>query len=82
MHLDLRHLPPPEPIERIAEALLSLPPGERLVAITAPPPEPTWPLLDRLGFAWRLDREDAGCARLTVCHPCDAAALLAPRWPE
>lgn len=43
--LDLRHLPAPEPMQRILEALEALDPGQTLVART--PCRPT-PLIERL----------------------------------
>ena len=46
--LDLRGLPPPEPMEQILHHLHTLPPGERLVALTPMKPLPLLPLLQQL----------------------------------
>ena len=34
VHLDLRNLPPPEPMDRILDAVQSLRPGEHIEALT------------------------------------------------
>jgi len=68
LHLDVRGRPPPEPMERILDALEVLPPGWHLVALTPLRPLPLLPMLDADGFAWRLRDLEHGGAVLTVCH--------------
>ncbi|MBX3690657.1 DUF2249 domain-containing protein [Dokdonella sp.] len=75
-HLDLRDLPPPEPLNRIVEALRSLAPGHRLDALTPFPPMPLLPILQRQGFAWRIDELPTGHARVSICRKEDASVLL------
>lgn len=67
VHLDLRKLPPPEPMERILDAVQSLRPGEHIEALTPCWPEPLLPILEQQGCAWR--REPSGSeqhARITI----------------
>lgn len=75
--LDLRHLPPPEPMQRILDALGALPPGACLHALTPHRPGPLLPMLERQGYAWRLDDLDEGGTRIAVCWLEDAAVLPA-----
>ena len=77
MHpLDLRHLPPPEPMQRILDALEGLPAHARLEALTPQRPEPLLPVLAQWGYAWRIEALDGGAARISICRREDAAALL------
>ena len=76
--LDLRHLSPPEPMERILTALESLPPGEGLVAITPLYPAPLLAILAADGFAYRLQSVDGGHRLLIV--RLESAELLAEAW--
>ena len=69
-------VPPPEPLNRIVEALRSLAPGHRLDALTPFPPMPLLPILQRQGFAWRIDELPTGHARVSICRKEDASVLL------
>ncbi|WP_337245626.1 DUF2249 domain-containing protein [Luteimonas sp. gir] len=77
IRLDLRDLPPPEPMERILDALVTLSPGHWLDASTPMRPVPLWALLARDGFAWRLLHEAPGHARMAIWRQADAAAAAA-----
>ena len=60
--LDMRHLPPPEPMQRILDALEGLPVRAVLVALTPFRPVPLLPMLEAQGWAWRLaDLPEGGC---------------------
>ncbi|MFT0531339.1 DUF2249 domain-containing protein [Castellaniella hirudinis] len=48
--LDVRSLPPPEPLELCLEALADLAPGQRLHLLIDREPYPLYTLLDRDGF--------------------------------
>ena len=64
--MDLRHLPPPEPMRRILDALATLAPGQTLVART--PCRPT-PLIERLeagGYRVAVTMGEAGDAWLRI----------------
>ncbi|HMN36018.1 DUF2249 domain-containing protein [Denitratimonas tolerans] len=73
--LDLRHLPPPEPMERIVAALDALPPGAALVALTPFRPLPLLPMLEAWGFCWRIEDTPDGHARIAICRREDEARL-------
>lgn len=49
--LDVCGLPPPEPMERVLEALSTLAPGQRLRMIIGREPYPLYGILDRNGYA-------------------------------
>lgn len=56
--LDVRHLAPPEPLERILEALAGLGPGERLWVLHRREPFPLYDLLKGLGWSWHTTGQD------------------------
>lgn len=72
--LDLRRLPPPEPMQRILDALETLPPGACLEALTPHRPEPLLPTLAQWGYAWRIDALAGGGARIVIHRREDRAA--------
>lgn len=76
--LDLRGLPPPEPMEQILHHLHTLPPGERLVALTPMKPLPLLPLLQQLGFVCEMHEMASGGACVTLCRAQDAHLLETP----
>ncbi|WP_147652640.1 DUF2249 domain-containing protein [Vulcaniibacterium gelatinicum] len=73
LELDLRHLPPPEPMRRILDALAALPAGQVLVART--PCHPV-PLLERLhadGYRVAVEVAPAGDATVRIMADDDRA---------
>ena len=50
-NLDLRGLEPPEPMERVLDALAALPPGQCLRMLIDREPRPLYRILDNNGFA-------------------------------
>jgi len=78
VRLDLRHLPPPEPMEQILEAVQALGPGDRIEALTPYWPAPLLPILEQQGCAWRRETGPSGHARVTIFLREDATALPAP----
>lgn len=50
--LDVRGLEPPEPLERVLDALADLPAGDRLRVRVRREPFPLYDLLRRMGYAW------------------------------
>ena len=50
--LDVRTLEPPEPLERVLDALADLPAGDRLRVRVRREPFPLYDLLRRMGYAW------------------------------
>lgn len=55
VRLDLRNLPPPEPMDRILDAVQSMRPGEHIEALTPFWPAPLLPILEQHGCAWRRE---------------------------
>lgn len=58
--LDVRFLEPPEPFERIVEALGTLPDGEALRVLIHREPRPLFNWLRDDGFRWRGNWTDEG----------------------
>jgi uncharacterized protein (DUF2249 family) len=53
--LDVSTLPPPEPMERVLDALALLGRGDRLVVRHRRQPFPLYDLLRRLGYRWTVE---------------------------
>jgi uncharacterized protein (DUF2249 family) len=51
--IDARNLEPPEPFERVMEALCELEPGGEILLILYREPFPLYRVLERNGYAWR-----------------------------
>jgi uncharacterized protein (DUF2249 family) len=58
--LDVSDLPPPEPLERTLDALIGLPPGDRLLLCIPRQPFPLFDLLRRMGYRWEVTGEEGG----------------------
>jgi uncharacterized protein (DUF2249 family) len=71
--LDVRALEPPEPLERVLDALADLPAGDRLLVHHRREPFPLYDLLRRMGYAWRTEGEE-GCYRILI-WPLDAGGV-------
>ncbi|KAA6187814.1 DUF2249 domain-containing protein [Thiohalocapsa marina] len=56
--LDVRKLPPPEPLERILDALADLPADCTLRVVHRREPFPLYDLLRGMGYTWRTRGED------------------------
>ncbi|MCG5510618.1 DUF2249 domain-containing protein [Ectothiorhodospira lacustris] len=52
--LDVRDLPPPEPMEQVLDLLPRLAPGEILCMRHRREPFPLYPILRDMGFDWRV----------------------------
>jgi uncharacterized protein (DUF2249 family) len=50
MEIDVCGLEPPEPLERVLEALSNLQPGQRLRVVIPRQPFPLYPILERNGY--------------------------------
>lgn len=75
LRMDLRDLAPPEPMQRILDALEALEPSRCLEALTPFRPVPLLSLLDDMGYAWHVAMADDGHARVTICRMADVALL-------
>jgi uncharacterized protein (DUF2249 family) len=72
--LDVRGLPPCEPLERILAVLDGLAAGARIRALIDREPRPLFPLLAERGFDWQVAQLDADGCTLLVWRRGDAAA--------
>ncbi len=58
--IDARDLEPPEPFERVMEALCDMKPGDDVVLILTREPFPLYRVLERNGYAWTATGFDDG----------------------
>jgi TusA-related sulfurtransferase len=56
--LDVRALEPPEPLERVLDALADMPADHRLRVVLGREPYPLYGLLRRMGYCWRTEAHD------------------------
>jgi uncharacterized protein (DUF2249 family) len=66
--VDVRWLEPPEPMERIIEALSSAGAGERIQMLIHREPFPLYDILQQNGYAWRTTARADGCFELLISH--------------
>lgn len=72
--LDVRGLPPCEPMERILARIETLGPGQRLRALVSREPLPLLPLLAQRGFAWWIGSLQPERCELLIWRGDDAGA--------
>lgn len=75
--LDVSDLPPPEPMERILEALEELDPGQYLRVLHRREPWPLFSMLDEMGFAHRLQAREPPGFEILIWSAHDGAAEAA-----
>ena len=63
--LDLRGLEPPEPLERILDALAGMRADDCLRVLLPHEPFPLYALLRPMGYRWRVDGR-VGCCELLI----------------
>ncbi|TDR81365.1 DUF2249 domain-containing protein [Paludibacterium purpuratum] len=66
---DLRHLPPPQPMEVILDAVETLAAGQTLSYILPHHPLPLYPLLEQQGVRYRCELAGDGGVILHVERP-------------
>lgn len=66
IHLDVRGLLPPEPLERVLEALDHLTPAGRIVMLIDREPLPLYRILERNGYHYRAVEQGSGDYRLEI----------------
>lgn len=74
LELDVRGLPPCEPMERILAGCDRLLPGQRLRALLSHEPLPLFPILAQRGFDWRVVAVVEGRCELLVWRAGDLQA--------
>lgn len=75
--LDVRGLPPCEPMERILEGIDRLRAGQRLRALIGREPLPLFPLLEQRGFAWQVVAVEDGRCELLIWRAGEALPAAA-----
>ncbi len=66
IHLDVRGLQPPEPLERVLDALDWLTPGKRIVMLIDREPLPLYRILDRNGYRYHATMADTGTVTVDI----------------
>lgn len=64
--LDVSDLPPPEPLERVLDALADLPAGDRLVVRLPADPVLLYPMLHSMGMIWERHERDNATVELVI----------------
>jgi uncharacterized protein (DUF2249 family) len=64
--LDVRGLMPPEPLERVLDALDFLPPAGRIVMLIDREPLPLYRILERNGYHYRALAQHSGVYRIEI----------------
>jgi len=67
--IDVRGLPPPEPMVRVLECLDGLAPGDTLTVLHERRPMFLYPQLDERGFTHTTDEPEPGLVRIVIGRP-------------
>jgi uncharacterized protein (DUF2249 family) len=71
--LDVSDLPPPEPLERILDALADLPEGDSLKVILPMEPVLLYPMLRSMGMRWDRRTGEGSVVELLISEPGSAS---------
>ena len=66
IRIDARSLEPPEPFERVMEAISELEPGGEILLILTREPVPLYRVLERNGYCWNATRFDDGRVEILI----------------
>lgn len=66
LFLDLRGLFPPEPMERVLDALASLLKGQQIRMLIEREPHPLFRILERNGYTWRCTEPEPGLYQVVI----------------
>jgi uncharacterized protein (DUF2249 family) len=75
--LDVSALPPPEPLERVLDALSDLQSGDRLVVRLRRQPFPLYDILSHLGYRWDIEGVE-GDWRILIAAQADRGQPTGP----
>ena len=64
--LDVRGMEPPEPLERVLETIGDFAPGDRLKLVIDCEPMPLYRILDRNGYAYRVEPGTVSQREITI----------------
>ena len=67
--LDVSDLPPPEPLERVLDALADLPAGDSLKVRLPMEPVLLYPMLRSMGMMWERNASPGGRVELVIWEP-------------
>ncbi len=67
--LDVSDLPPPEPLERVLDALADLPAGDSLKVRLPMEPVLLYPMLRSMGMIWERNALLGGLVELVIWEP-------------
>ena len=66
IRIDARGLEPPEPFERVMEAMTELEPGGEILLILNREPVPLYRVLERNGYSWNATWFDDGRVEILI----------------
>jgi len=66
IRIDARGLEPPEPFERVMEALCELEPGGEVLLVLNREPAPLYRVLERNGYSWKATWFDDGRCEILI----------------
>lgn len=66
LFLDLRGLFPPEPMERVLDALATLRTGQQIRMLIEREPHPLFRILERNGYLWRCTEPEPGLYQVVI----------------
>ena len=69
LFLDLRGLFPPEPMERVLDALTALLPGQKVRLLIEREPHPLFRILERNGYRYRCTEPEAELFQVVIDEP-------------
>lgn len=66
IYLDLRGMFPPEPMERVLDALTMLAPGQQVRMLIDREPHPLYRILERNGYTFRCSEPEPGLYQVVI----------------
>jgi hypothetical protein len=74
--LDVSELPPPEPLERVLDALADLPAGDSLLVRLPMEPVLLYPMLRSMGLSWTRRAVSGAPIELLIWEPAGTTSRL------
>lgn len=66
IYLDLRGMVPPEPMERVLDALAALAPGQQVRVLIDREPHPLYRILERNNYSFRRSEPEPGLYQVVI----------------
>lgn len=66
IEIDAREMLPPEPFERVVEALEAFDPGDEIVLLLYREPYPLYDMLRRNGYRYSTEHDEDGTVRVRI----------------